>query len=536
MTSLADPSRDLAAEPDRTLAPDRPALPTPADAADSADRARRLFRYLAGDEWDGYRAIMAVFAGTFFAEFTPDDVMTRLQAAGREIDPAVIGDRLESLRAWGNLTVSSSIGNPTDLADYYRRRNRYLITRAGQEVHGLVEGVLSRVDQLRDVSTGRLRSLLDALVALDATNLDTIEPDRLADLVLAVFDPHSTFTDEITQFFAAINQWQSRYDLTADEFGFFAEVLVGYVSERLEEIERLARPIGQRLAPMLTKTPTIAQRLTGGLAGRVARAGLADSIAIGHTPGSTQDDWDHLATWFVARAGGLSRIDQLGRDAVAAIRTLTLNLTRLSRVAIGASSRRADFLRLASLLHTADPDQVPDLVAAAFGLYGANHLGVLAEDALDPMPTSTSWWDAPRAPVAVSLRERGETSNKGRPSPLADRSTQQAMIRLNREHERRSRERVDAELLAFGSLDGATLSTQAMARFQQLHGRTSHRSAAGSLERQASDSGLCCIVRRQPGARTVISCPEGVLTLQDVAVQIVTATDRMAEPTGARHG
>ena len=37
-----------------------------------------------------------------------------------------VPDRLESLRRWGNLTVSSSIGNPSSLADYYRRRSRYL--------------------------------------------------------------------------------------------------------------------------------------------------------------------------------------------------------------------------------------------------------------------------------------------------------------------------------------------------------------------------------------------------------------------------
>ena len=132
-----------------------------------ANRARKLFRYLIGDEWEDYRSIMSVFAGTFFAEFTPEDVAARLHAGGHLLDAAVVGDRLESLKNWGNLTVSSSVGNPTNLADYYRRRSRYLITRAGQEVHGLVEGVLGRVDELRDVSTGRLRSLLDALVDME---------------------------------------------------------------------------------------------------------------------------------------------------------------------------------------------------------------------------------------------------------------------------------------------------------------------------------------------------------------------------------
>ncbi|HEX6424961.1 MAG TPA: DUF2397 family protein, partial [Acidimicrobiales bacterium] len=139
------------------------------DQAD--DAARRLFRYVAGDEWREYRAIMGVFAGTFFSEFTPEEVAARLADGGLDLDAAVVADRLESLKRWGNLTVSSAVGNPTSIADYYRRRNRYLVTRAGQEVHELVEGVLRRVDEVRDVSTSRLRALHDALRALDAADV-----------------------------------------------------------------------------------------------------------------------------------------------------------------------------------------------------------------------------------------------------------------------------------------------------------------------------------------------------------------------------
>ena len=68
--------------------------------------ARLLFRYITVDEWRDYRAVMTTFAGTFFAELTPEDVHRRLTANGFTIDPGVIADRLESLRRWGNLTVS----------------------------------------------------------------------------------------------------------------------------------------------------------------------------------------------------------------------------------------------------------------------------------------------------------------------------------------------------------------------------------------------------------------------------------------------
>ena len=79
-----------------------------AGAADA--QARLLFRYVTGEEWQEYRAIMAVFAGTFFSEFTPEEVVAQLDAVGTPLDAAVVSDRLESLRRWGNLTVSSATG------------------------------------------------------------------------------------------------------------------------------------------------------------------------------------------------------------------------------------------------------------------------------------------------------------------------------------------------------------------------------------------------------------------------------------------
>jgi uncharacterized protein (TIGR02677 family) len=492
-------------------------VPEDGDATAGPDAARSLFRYVTVEEWRDYRAVMGVFAGTFFSEFTPEDVVSRLDAAGYAIDPAVVADRLERLRGWGNLTVSSAVGNPTSIADYYRRRNRYLITRAGQEVHEVVEGVLSRVDEVRDVSTGRLRALLAALRALQDVEVRHEDPVRLADLVRAVFDPHEAFTSEITQFFAAINQWQSRYDLTADEFSFFAEVLVGYVAERLDEIERTSLPIGRLLEALAPDVPVIVARAGRGLASRVDEAGLGTAVSVSRMPGSTVEDWEHLAGWFV-RGTGPSRIERLTADAVSAIRTLTMNLTRLSRVGVGASSRRADFLRLARMFVDADGSEAARLAVAAFGLNPTNHWGVTAADADDPVSTATPWVDAPRAEVPVSLRERGDTTNRGSTTPMRDRSREQGALRKRRELELTAARRVDSELLAQEEVDGRDLSTAALARLQELVGRTLHAMPLRATHHMCTDGPITCTLERVPGSKTAISSPEGMLTLYDLRV------------------
>lgn len=490
------------------------------DLADQAGRS--LFAYVTAPEWRDYRAILGVFAGTFFSEFTPDEVAARLASAGSELDPGLVGDRLEQLRRWENLVVSSAVGSPSSLADYYRRRNRYLISRAGQEVHDLVEGVLGRVDEVRDVSAGRLRALLDALRALAEVDAASADPTHLADLVRGVFDPHVAFTSEITQFFAALNQWQSRYDLDPDEFDFFARVLVSYVGDRLDEIERTSRPVALLLGELVPQVPTIVARAETGLARRVEEEGLGHTVSVARTPGTAEDDWAHLRSWFLPHDGRPARLQQLRTDAVAAVRTLMMNLSRLSRVGVGESSRRGDLVRLASIFDRASPDDLPALAHAAFGLGPSVHYGIPAPDADDPLPSGTPWVDAPPAIVPVSLRERGDRANRGGSTPLRDRSQAQRRLRQRREAEHEARRRVDRELAGI-VLDGATVSPAALHRLQGLVGATLARLGPTTVEGAHVDGDLVCTVRRSPGTAVAVATDEGTLRLLDLVVAVELA-------------
>lgn len=504
----------------------------------AADRARLLFRYLAAPEWRDYRTILGVFAGTFFAEFTPEEVAAEPAVVDGGIDPAVVPDRLESLRGWGNLAASSSVGNPSSLEDYYRRRNRYLITRAGQEVFQIVEGVLSGVDEIADVQAGRLRDLDRALRELGdaAENLERASAEELADKVRSVFDIHERFTTELTQFFADLNQWQSRYDLDADEVHLFAGVLVTYVSEQLAEIERMTRPVARRLDAIRPRLPQLLDRMSHGLAARVDDAGLAGSVVVRRLPGSSARDWEHLAEWFAAPAGRASRLDQLTRQAVAAVRTLTANVTRLSRAGLGTASRRSDFLRLAGFFdRAATADDAHEIAGAAFGLFSCRRLGTLSADVDDPQPSSTPWPDAPRAVVPVSLRERGDTTARGRPTPVRDRQRERERIRQHRERNRVATEATAAELLSCadpqGHVDGAEMSSTGFLMLRDLISRSRHDGDVYSDIRTVTDYGVRCTVHRVEGARTTVKCPEGRLVMHGLVVSVTVAEEAAQAPS-----
>ena len=500
---------------------------------DGPERARSLFRYLGGPEWREYRAILAVFAGTFFAEFAPEDVAAEPAVVDAGVDPSAVADRLESLRGWGNLTVSSSVGNPSSLEDYYRRRNRYLITRAGQEVFQIVEGVLSAVDALADVQAGRLRDLHRSLLDLGehaAAGFDRVPPGDLAGSVRTVFDLHERFTTELTQFFADLNLWQSRYDLDADEVQVFAGVLVSYVSEQLAEIERMTRPIARSLGAVLPQRVALLSALPSGLAARVDDAGLAHSVTVRRLPGTAARDWEHLAEWFVVLPGRPSRLDQLTRQAVAAVRTLTANVTRLSRVGLGAASRRGDFLRLAGFFdRAATSAEAHEIAAAAFGLGSCRRFGALSADADDPVPTVTPWRDAPGALVPVSLRERGDTTQRGRATPIRDRRRARELLQRDRELKRVAREASTAELLSCagsgGEIDGAEMSVACFSMLRDLISRSGHDDGARATVRTATELGVRCTVSRNDGASTVVVCPEGRLVIHGLVVTVTSAED-----------
>lgn len=496
----------------------------PQDAADSdADRTRLLFRYVGGDEWQEYRTILRVFADTFFAEFTPEDV-----ADLTLIDVDVARDRLESLRRWGNLTVSSSVGKPSSLDDYYRRRHRYLITRSGQEVFEIVEGVLAAADEIGEMQAGRLRDLRRALKDLleqTASEIDTsqVALDSLADTVRSVFDIHDRFTTELTQFFAQLNEWQNRYDLTPDEVQVFAGVLVDYLSEQLNEIERMGGPIGLSLEQVLARLDKLLPVLRSGLAARVEGAGLGDTVTVRWLKGADEQDWRHLAAWFVRSPGRPSRLDQHTRQALAAVRTLTTNVSRLARLGAGLSSRRSDFVRLAGFFdRAASAEQAHKMAAAAFGLGSCRRLGTLSSDADDPEPAVTRWRDAPRAAVPVSMRERGDTSTRGSATPMRDRSRELSELKRRRELDRVTLRRTAADLLscadATGRIDGAKLSVECFVMLRDMIGRSSHSARSDAALRRVTASGVCCEVQRVSGACTVVESPEGRLAMHGLAI------------------
>ena len=120
----------------------------------------------------------------------------------------------------------------------------------------------------------------------------------------------------------------------------------------------------------LPRVPVIVDRAADGLAARVAAAGLASVRVRRRARRAVEADWENLASWFLGRPGTPEPHPTLSRDAVDAVRTLTQNLTRLSRSAspgcrggLTTCCSRSSFDRRRD-----SPSAFPEIAAAAFGL------------------------------------------------------------------------------------------------------------------------------------------------------------------------
>ena len=474
------------------------------------DRARDLLRYMTAPECREYRSILRVFVDRPLAEFTPEDISLETGLVSTTAQ-----SRMKSLREWGNLTELSSIRSPSSLEEYYRRSKTYLITPSGQDTFAAVEEMIGKFDQVDELQTGRLRTLRTHLTLL----IDQVERDEdPSDTVQAVFDTHLQFANQLRTFSAELNVWQRRYDLDAEQVSHLAGALVEYFAQRLREIDLETPRIGRSLERLHPLLPDVIPHLKdSGLAAQLDQSGLGQELIVRRRKGTRTADWDDMHSWFVS-SRGMSEIDRITDHALAAVRTLTSNLTRLSRGGSASASHRSDFLRLAGFFHeSSTPEEAHDIAGAVFSLGSCRHLGYPSADMDDPAPINTDWKEAPQADVPLSLRERGDTAQRGGITPIRDRKRERQHMKDRREASRLAAREVASELIASvgnGRVDGCTFRTEP---FRMLLRMISNATPSGSY----TADGIRCDILRDASARTVIKTTDGRLVVRG---RVVTLT------------
>jgi uncharacterized protein (TIGR02677 family) len=501
------------------------------DTASAPDLDRlTAYTYLTVPDRQTYLAIMRVFTGTLLADLSAHEVAERLRG---NLAAESVAVRLENLKTWGNLLPSSRPMKASSIREYHRVRSRFQLSTLGERIQRQADEVLASADAAREVSREMLGLVARGLRELhDSAQLaGGAEPGESLERISTLFAQFGQFADSVRDFYAFLGQVIFRYDLDSDEFAGFKELLLDYAETITDDVAFFAPQIEQSLLGLWPRLPEILNRIDE--ADKGLSALRRAEIEIQRSRGRSLEDWASLRAWFFDEAGEGSQVSQLRDATLRALQALLANAKRMIRSATGEVSRRGDLLKLARWFDGADDAMAHDLFAAAFGLYGARHLGVPSTED-DDLPATTSWWEGPVAAVPVALRERGSRAPRGRAAGAEDYAAQRERLREQAAEAAERQRAAAAELRAAAPrLAEIRLTPAATGLLLDLIARSLATAAPGftSVTGADNDLGIAVTLTREPGRAAIVRGGDGDFTLDQLAIAIGTPA---AEDTGLR--
>ncbi|WP_405908998.1 TIGR02677 family protein [Streptomyces sp. NBC_00828] len=498
------------------------------------------YAYLSAPERLEYLAVMQVFCGTLLADLSVPDVLAKLDRSGgpgAAVDVETLTARLEQLVRWGNLLRSTHTVRATTITEYQRSRSRYQLSKLGERVQRDADEVLAGVDAAREVSSELLalvdrglREIAALVVARGGAN-----PQQALERISTLFVQFAEFAESVRDFYAYLGQVLARYDLDGAEYQGFKELLLDYVEAITEDVSFRAPRIAAHLDAIWPHLPVLIARIDAHATGIGALAEGLPETRVQRSRGRDLADWEGLRDWFTDTGGRGhgSQVDQLRDATLRALQSLLANAKRMLRSASGEMSRRKDLLRLAAWFDAAEPQEAHDIAVAAFGLYGARHLGV-APDPDRSVPAYVSWWTGPVVDVPVALRERGSRAPRGRAAAAEDHAEQKRrLMEQAREQAEARRAAADELRSASGRFNQVRLSAAAMRLLlelltaalgnAQLHKDVGDFLLDGAHASDA-DLGIQLTAWRTPGHHTVLRSVDGDLMADDLTLAVEGAS------------
>lgn len=487
------------------------------------------YTYLTVPDRATYLHIMRIFTATLLADLSAHDVAERLPG-----NPPVdaVADKLESLKLWGNLLPSSRPVKVSSIREYHRVRSRYQLSPLGERIQRQADEVLAAADAAREVSREMLGLVAQGLRELLAAARQPggADPKESLDRVSTLFAQFGQFADSVRDFYAFLGQVIFRYDLDTDEFAGFKELLLDYAETITDDVAFFAPQIEQSLDGLWPLLPGILSRIDE--ADKGLQALRRAEIEVQRSRGRDLEDWASLRAWFFDDSGEGSQVSQLRDATLRALQALLANAKRMIRSATGGLSRRNDLLKLARWFDRCDDATAHDVFVAAFGLYGARHLGGVP-DAGEEVPATTSWWDGPVAPVPVALRERGSRTQRGRAASAEDYAAQRERLRAEAAEAADRQRAAAAELRAAASrLADVRLSPAATSLLLDLIARALASAPPGFASASGTDDdlGVRVVLARSPGKSTLVRGADGDFSLDELGLTIA-GPDSAADAT-----
>ncbi len=495
----------------------------------------RAFSYLNAKLALLYRSVMKTFMversrfGLHLRSGEVFDALNELRPglhAPQDIDLA-----LTQLCLWGNLERHNDTSDVKTIQEFYQPRYLYQITRAGEEVERAVDQFLEAVFRGGELQAAALEDILSLLGEL-LEQARVSQPDE-AKLHATFKQLQSRFEELVAKAQTFMQSLQRSIDLGDDKTGErllqYKGVLIEYLRKFVAELRNSSRLIAEKIFE-------IESTHFDSLFGSIAQREHVDSIGTTEelrqkTAEEWRQRWKGLRLWFVGEQGIPPRAEVLRNKALAAIPVFINAIQRLHERRESRTDRFADLKTAARwFAETDDETQAHRLWMALFGLTPARHLSITQETLLDrekePVPSSTSWSDAPPLVISPRLRSTSHYERRGGASKVIDRSQGKVLLAEHAEKEAQQLEEAKCELTSRGEVRLSTLGTLSDPGFDLFLGLLGDalgqsRTPDQPVEVQSSDGTL--IIRLSPtldGKTAEIATPSGHFLGPDHVIQI----------------
>ncbi|MEU9886245.1 TIGR02677 family protein [Sphaerisporangium sp. NPDC051011] len=512
----------------------RPARPTgPARRTDRARRALdlnapavgdrfRLFNFTQRDDYivylwvlramDRLRAVHRVRVDT-------DDVAAALAELAPAHDDvpepgASLRDRLDSLAADRIIHRLEDASRAGSLARYRNRQSVYQFSELGYRAFLAVEDVLAA--RVEDANLSRLvfSDILDDLRSLAEANRAGDERQvyrRLSRLDQVMED----MVRRSAHFHVTLGEIVTSTEASPELFLRYKNALLTHMSDFMAELDRYL--------PRLDRAVRDVE--ASGVATMPARAAAADDRPFLGGAERVEDwrrRWETLRAWFTATPDAESGAADLRRATRSAVSGVIALLRQLTEARRGGVNRVSELRHLAEwTFNTPDEDAAHALMAAAFNVGSARHLGGAHDDAEQISPRAT-WWEAPGIEVALTQFRTGRQAGPGLPQPVRVDTRMRADLR-RLQVAARAAERAAADSLAHGgahdrALDEAETRVLLTLLTRALEARTV---VSGRLGSGAGSEGTV-VMRLVPDPKgSAVRTPHGVLHLPGFSLRLV---------------
>lgn len=404
-----------------------------------------VFAHLTAEKSDIYRAVLNVFVeakARFVIHLRPADLERQLvQKSSRYADATAVEVILQQLVAWGNLEAHPDTAEVLTVYDFWRVRNLYQMSSAGEAAEAALsvfEQSLRRPGELQAAALDDISKQLGQVISFsDRENVDDTEIFNAFSLLWQRFEE---LTAQAQRFIGGLQRRIELQGLNVESFLTYKQRLIDYLERFLSHLVLAAHEIAmtirsidaQRIAPLLC---------------RAAERELVDRMVVSEDDRANLqlawfERWQGLCAWFVGGDGRPSQAEELRAAARSAIPSLVAAVTGINDRRAGRSDRAADLRALARWFAEAEDEQAAHrLWRDAFALDSCRHLLIdgetLDQRIAEPVPSATSWIDAPPLRISPRLHASGRYTARGRPLKVIDRSAERAKLAEQADQEAR---------------------------------------------------------------------------------------------------